>query len=228
MRRKPSVLLVSMLVHAAALFVIGTAPWWSPITNWPMPRDVLAFTGSPRLAQLADIPLPPPARARASLSPASVVAGAPELAPIVASTGVAPETGREGAFAHSAALAIETPGAGAVEGVGAPIDPPPPPPPARPQAPVRGGLIRPPQKIVHVAAQYPAVARAARVQGVVIIETIIDTQGHVESATVLRSIPLLDQAALDAVRQWRFTPTTLNGVPVPVVMTVTVNFKLTD
>ena len=61
-----------------------------------------------------------------------------------------------------------------------------------------------------------------------IIETIIDTRGDVESASVLRSIPLLDQAALDAVRQWKFTPTTLNGVPVPVVMTVTVNFKLTD
>jgi len=43
---------------------------------------------------------------------------------------------------------------------------------------------------------------------------------------VLRSVPLLDQAATDAVRQWEFTPTRLNGVAVPVVMTVTVNFTL--
>ena len=45
-------------------------------------------------------------------------------------------------------------------------------------------------------------------------------------ARILRSIPLLDQAALDAVRQWEYSPTLLNGVPVPVIMTVTVNFTL--
>ena len=47
-----------------------------------------------------------------------------------------------------------------------------------------------------------------------------------QNARVLRSIPLLDQAALDAVKQWQYTPTLLNGVPVPVIMTVTVNFTL--
>ena len=62
--------------------------------------------------------------------------------------------------------------------------------------------------------------------GVVIIEATIGPNGAVQEAKVLRSIPLLDAAALDAVRQWTFTPTTLNGVPVPVIMTVTVNFTL--
>jgi protein TonB len=61
---------------------------------------------------------------------------------------------------------------------------------------------------------------------VVILEAVIDAQGRVESVRVLRSIALLDQAAADAVRQWRFTPTLLNGEPVPIVMTVTVNFAL--
>jgi len=61
---------------------------------------------------------------------------------------------------------------------------------------------------------------------VVIIEATIGTDGKVKDAKVLRTIPLLDQAALDAVRQWEFTPTLLNGVPVPVIMTVTVNFTL--
>jgi periplasmic protein TonB len=61
---------------------------------------------------------------------------------------------------------------------------------------------------------------------VVIIEATIDPSGHVSDTRVLKSIPLLDQAAVDAVRQWEFTPTNLNGVPVPVVMTVTVNFSL--
>lgn len=94
-------------------------------------------------------------------------------------------------------------------------------------APVRvGGNIRPPVKLNHVAPVYPEDAYAAKVQGVVIIEATIDTAGHVSDARVLRSIPLLDQAAVDAVRQWEFEPTYLNGVAVPVIMTVTVNFAL--
>ena len=58
------------------------------------------------------------------------------------------------------------------------------------------------------------------------MEATIDTQGFIADAKVLRSIPLLDEAALDAVRQWQFEPTMLNGAPVPVIMTVTVNFAL--
>ena len=59
-----------------------------------------------------------------------------------------------------------------------------------------------------------------------ILETVIGTTGAVEDVRVLRSVPLLDDAAITAVRQWRYTPTLLNDVPVPVVMTVTVNFTL--
>jgi protein TonB len=73
---------------------------------------------------------------------------------------------------------------------------------------------------------YPPDAFDQKVQGVVILEATIDTAGAVATARVLRSIPLLDEAALDAVRQWQFTPTLLNGTPVPVIMTVTVNFSL--
>ncbi len=60
----------------------------------------------------------------------------------------------------------------------------------------------------------------------VILEAVIGVDGKVTNAQVLRSIPLLDQAALDAVRQWQYTPTLLNGAPVPVIMTVTVTFTL--
>ena len=77
-----------------------------------------------------------------------------------------------------------------------------------------------------MAPIYPAIAQSARVAGVVIIEATIGPNGRVQEAKVLRSIPLLDAAALEAVRQWEFTPTLLNGVPVPVIMTVTVNFTL--
>ena len=89
-----------------------------------------------------------------------------------------------------------------------------------------GGNIQPPQKLRHVNPLYPPIAQTARVQGIVIIEATIGPTGMVQDARVLRSIPLLDQAALLAVRQWEFTPTLLNGVPVPVIMTVTVNFTL--
>jgi protein TonB len=99
--------------------------------------------------------------------------------------------------------------------------------PAAPSTPVRlGGGIPAPQRIKNVDPVYPADAQNDRVQGVVIIEAIVGADGKIQDARVLRSVPLLDAAALDAVRQWEYTPTILNGVPVPVIMTVTVNFAL--
>ena len=103
----------------------------------------------------------------------------------------------------------------------------PPAPPVTTQVPVRVvGSIRPPAKTRDVSPAYPSIARSARVQGMVIIEAVISPAGKVMNARILRSIPLLDAAALAAVRQWEYTPTPLNGIPVPVVMTVTVNFQL--
>ena len=118
-----------------------------------------------------------------------------------------------------------------------PLGPPPPPPPPPPadgasvsksgMAPVRvGGNIRTPTKVKDVRPLYPPSAQAAGIQGVVILEARIDVDGRVYDAKVLRSIPELDDAALTAVRQWEFTPTEVNGVLVPVIMTVTVNFSL--
>jgi periplasmic protein TonB len=116
---------------------------------------------------------------------------------------------------------------GVAGGITGGIPEPPPPPPPPPAAPVRvGGNIKAPQKVKHVNPVYPPIAQSARVQGVVILEATIGPDGAVKDAKVLRSIPLLDASALDAVRQWQFTPTLLNGVPVPVIMTVTVQFTL--
>jgi periplasmic protein TonB len=125
-------------------------------------------------------------------------------------------------------------GAGGSTGTGVPfateasvIELTPPPPPREPPAPLRvGGLVRAPQKIRDAAPRYPAIAQAAGVQGRVILEAVISEEGAVRDVRVLRSEPLLDDAAVEAVRQWRFTPTLLNGQPVPVVMTVTVAFSL--
>ena len=114
-------------------------------------------------------------------------------------------------------------------GVGLSIEGVPPPPvqggPPSAGAPVRvGGNIKQPLKIADAAPVMPELARQAGIRGVVILEIIVGTDGAIKDAKILRSIPLLDQAALDAVRQWRYEPTLLNGAPVPVIMTVTVNF----
>jgi periplasmic protein TonB len=105
-----------------------------------------------------------------------------------------------------------------------PASPPAPPPPPTP--PRVGGNIKEPAKIRDVRPTYPAIALAAKVSGIVIIEATIGRDGSIIDTRVLRSVPLLDQAAVEAVRQWRFTPTLLNGVPTPVLMTVSVNFTL--
>lgn len=89
-----------------------------------------------------------------------------------------------------------------------------------------GGAVGPPKKIVDVPPVYPQVAKDARVQGVVIVEATVTEDGTVSDARVLRSIPLLDDAALAAVKQWRYTPTWLNGEAVPVQMVMTINFTL--
>jgi protein TonB len=79
-----------------------------------------------------------------------------------------------------------------------------------------------------VAPVYPDLAVKARVEGLVILEAQVDTRGRVVEVNVLRGNPLLTDAAVAAVRQWVYTPTLINGVPVPVVMAVTVTFRLTE
>ena len=85
-----------------------------------------------------------------------------------------------------------------------------------------GGSVAPPPRLDRPV--YPPEAAAAGVEGVVIAELVIDEAGEVKDAKIMRSIPLLDDAALKAVRNWRYEPTVVDGRPVPVRMTVTVNF----
>lgn len=101
-------------------------------------------------------------------------------------------------------------------------------PPVQDKGPMRvGGEVEAPQKIKDVNPQYPDLARRARLEGVVILEATIDTEGNVVDLSVLRGLGLgLDQAAIDAVSQWKYRPTYYNGRPVPVLMTVTVQFQL--
>lgn len=110
--------------------------------------------------------------------------------------------------------------AGSAPTIGAP--PPPSPPTTTPRR--VGGDIRAPMKRRHVAPTYPAIAAQARVTGTVILEATIAPSGEVVDVRVLRSVPLLDAAAVEAVRQWRYDPPRLNGTPIAVLLTVTMRF----
>ena len=229
MTRRSIVAAISIFVHAVVVFAAMTADMWRPITEWPTPRSAMAYVDDVvRSVHLEDVELPKPAQTpiAANVStpgPPATSAQPIELAPVQPPAGISNETHREGAITGGRVAEVESNGAG-FGGIGPPTAPPSPPPT---QTPIRlHSGIRAPQRIVNVTPLYPASARLTHVEGMVIIEATIDEQGHVARAQILRSIPLLDDAALTAVRQWKFTPTLLNGVAVPIVMTVTVNFKL--
>lgn len=97
-----------------------------------------------------------------------------------------------------------------------------------PAVPSRGSQrsLTAPKKTLDVKPYYPEEAQRQRIQGVVVVEAVISRQGCIQGGRVLRSIPYLDEPALWAVTQWLFEPTRLDGVAVPAVMTVTVNFQL--
>jgi len=108
---------------------------------------------------------------------------------------------------------------------------PPPPAPARTSEPavvrVRiGGQVEGARLIFQVKPDYPEIARMARVQGTVRLEAVISREGTVESLRVVGGPPLLVKAAFDAVSQWRYQPTLLNGEPVEVSTEIEVNFTL--
>src|SRR5262245_32193310 len=108
-----------------------------------------------------------------------------------------------------------------------PPPPPPPPPPVILRNPIRvSGGVQQANLIYQLTPTYPPLARTARVQGVVVIEAVITKEGAVGTVRLIYGHPLLVQSALDAVRQWRYRPTTLNGEAVEVITTITVNFVM--
>jgi periplasmic protein TonB len=101
------------------------------------------------------------------------------------------------------------------------------PPPSEKAMPVRvGGRIRPPKAITQVRPNYPPLARQAHIQGQVQIDAILDGQGNVIDMKVVSGPPLLYQAALDALKKWKYEPTYLNDQPIAVEMIVTITFEL--
>jgi protein TonB len=120
---------------------------------------------------------------------------------------------------------------GVIGGTGdtvAPAPPPPPPPPPEPEGPLRvGGDVKAPDVTRRVEPKYTDTARKAHITGVVVVEAIIDKNGNVDHVKVLKGLSMgLNEAATDAVKQWKFRPGTLNGEPVDVIFNLTVNFTL--
>ena len=198
-RRSP-VVVASVGVHALVVIAVLVTTAIAP-DILPTPREALAFYEP---ARLIDIELPPPPPTpRQVTAPPEVPTVSPDAAPVVAPTSITPETWSP---------AVERSGDGVVNGVvdgfGANVvgvlDAPPAPVVTTPPDPVRWHKgITAPAKTVHVAPVYPEMARITKVEGVVILEAVIDASGSVTSARVLRGHPLLDQSALDAVQRNR-------------------------
>jgi len=219
-------ILLSIAAHALIVCAVVIVPL--------MATGVLPTPASGALdfIDVAPLPSPPPMPAPPAARPAA--APVSDAAPTEAPKGITDEVPRQ--VSTDTAEGALTLGTGPTHGLGAggvgltvEAMPLPPPIPRAPDRPLRVGTgIREPTKIHHVVPVYPQIAMSARISGTVVVDAVIGTDGLVRHARVLKGSPLLNQAALDAVSQWRYTPTTLNGVPVQVIMTVMVTFKLQE
>lgn len=227
MRLRRFIVLLSAIADLTLIGAIVIASGLTP-GALPVPHRLLAAPIERRV-QLPDIPLPTAPRTPATHPPAQDSNAAPLQAPEHIPT--TEPASRPSADAVSAVSSIDTgfeAGFGTVIGDSLTATPAPVALPPVVTAPERlHAGIDAPRKLRDVVPVYPAAARALRTQGLVILEVTINESGTVVDAKVLRSLPGLDQAALDAVTRWTFAPARLNGQAIPVVMTVTINFTLT-
>ena len=184
----------------------------------------------PEYVRLAPMPPPPPVTMRTA--PPAVTTAPPRsvaLTPTFAPPAILPEVVAPAPVGIADLVGATSglpPDAGAIPNTGimTPVVMPPPQPPARP---VRAAdLPVAPTKTNDVRPVYPDTARQARLSGTVVMEAVLDPAGRVTQLRVIKSAPLFDQAAMDAVRQWRYTPSMYGGHPVSVLMTITIRFTL--
>jgi protein TonB len=232
--------LISIGAHLVVLGAVALLPILMVVEEVPRLPTMMAF-----VTALPDPPLPPPppppvgAIKPAARAPRPVDAVVPVVAPTDEPLAIEPEP---------VAAAVEEGVPGGVEGgmpggvvagiVGglpndapAPLPPPPPPPVvAPPRGPVRvGGQVQAPALLRRVEPEYPWFAVNARIEGIVIVEATVDESGHVTNVLVLRSPSLaLEKAAVDAVKQWQYSPLLLNGLQASFKLTVTLSFSLKD
>ena len=233
-RHQATPMLVSVVVHAVIAGAILM------VTLFMVSEPVPAVRTMMMMAFVAPPPPPPPPAPMPAVSPARTRAERAERlpssspAPVDVPTAVTPEPPTPDSDEEGMAAGVEGGlSGGTVGGVLGTLEieapPLPPPPPPAPRAPIRvGGNVKEPALIHRVDPIYPVLAVSAGVQGTVILEAIVDRDGCVESLRVLRSQGVLDRAALDAVKQWRYSPVLLNGQPERFILTVVVLFKLED
>lgn len=232
---------VSAVGHAAVLVVIAIAALYATDTL-PEPRTMMAYVTTAPAPPPPPPPPPPATEPVVKHTPKKVARTArPQRptpvdrvaapAPVTAPVGISAETGLEGGVSGTLQAGFEggIPG-GVIGGILGGIDPvAPPPPPRPPTAPVRvGGVITAPRLIQRVDPEYPPLAERAQIEGVVILEAVVNPRGRVETVRVLRSHRFLQDAAIDAVQQWAYEPLMLNGEPVPFVLTVTLSFSMPE
>ena len=233
--------LISTAAHVVVVGVVLAIPILYVSAELPRVPDMVAFVVSTAPSPPPPPPPPPPAAPAATASQPRALASVPtanrRAAPVEAPREIVEEMPVDTGSTEGVPGGVEGGVTGGVVGgvVGGlvsellPPSPPPPPPSPPPvaRAPVRiGGELKAPALVERVEPEYPPIAVRAQVQGVVILEAVVDPRGRVEDVRVLRSIPLLDKAAIAAVRQWRYSPLLLNGMPERFVLTVTVSFSL--
>ena len=211
---------ISIAIHLAALLAIFVVPLVAnivvPTVSVVMPEYVRVELPPPpvesvRPPRAASVPTPVPQPGIPTHAPDEILPERPVPEPYV-----------PGALETNAGF----PAAGALPG-GPAISVAPPPAPPKPQGPIKvADLPVPPRKIVDVRPIYPEIARVAHIEGLVVLEAVLDPSGQVTQLRIIRSVPMLDQAAMDAVRQWRYTPTMYYGKPVSVLMSITIKFSL--
>ena len=230
-KRRGFTLAVSIAVHVALVAAVVALPLLFFEDVLPAPDGAVRgfFVAPPPVAPAPPPPPPPAPAARARVAAAAPVkppepghffapVEVPDVLP-VEEAGI--DLGVEGGVPGGVEGGV--PG-GVVGGVIGGLPQEAPPPPARV---VRvGGNIRAPKLVHDVKPVYPDLALQARVTAMVILEAHVGTDGRVHSVRVLRGHPVFDQAAIDAVRQWRYQPLLLNGLPTEFILTVTLNFKL--
>lgn len=229
--------LAGILVQAAAVAALILVPMIHPeVLSVVLPRTTLYVPAG----ELKSAPPPPAKAATAQHSSSAHIAPARRNAFVAPSRWSNPVAliddgglempsflvGNPLVQAASAPL----PGSGRIAEASLPPPPPPKPESPRQQEPAKpirvGGQVQEANIIHRVLPAYPPLARAARIAGAVRLEGVISREGGVQQLRVISGHPLLVQAALEAVRQWRYRPTLLNGEPVAVIAPIEVNFLL--
>jgi len=233
--RSPTSKASAIAVHVAVVALVVGASVVRVANRLPSVPTVWAFTAPPPFPT-SPPPPPPSSRAlkpRASPSSSHETPAAPMEPPpnstAEATTGNASARDDvDGVSDRSVDGGIPTGTAGGLVGG---FGPPVPVPPLRPttpspQAPVRiTGQMAAPMLLHRVEPVYPAAASFVHLSGVVVLEVVVDAQGRVDSVKVLRSRhPLLDNAAIEALKQWRYSPLVLNGRTTPFILSVTFTF----